>query len=293
MPERPRRRTVRRAAKGAGAQGLDDVGVGPGAEAAAGGVDTRRRPAGVGAQHRPGASGCSRRARVREVQLLLDGLDQPHGLAFAGLDALRRRERPGRRLRLRRRQGDQPRAPSRPACPTRKSPDLGGAYAHALKSVAVGPDGAVYFSIGSTGNISAEDRDRDPAARHHHAGSARRRAVRSRSRPACATAPAWRSRPTARCGRRSTTATTSPVPDQGPSYGQVDARLRRRPSAGVARQADPGPRIGLAVLQSRRRPGQPAVDPRRADQRRRQQARLRGAAADRAEPRARTPRRSG
>src|SRR6185503_20250545 len=35
-------------------------------------------------------------------------------------------------------------------------------YAHALKSVAVGPDGAVYFSIGSTGNISAADRQANP-----------------------------------------------------------------------------------------------------------------------------------
>ncbi len=46
--------------------------------------------------------------------------------------------------------------------PDARSPELNGAYAHALKSVAVGPDGAVYFSIGSTGNISAEDRDANP-----------------------------------------------------------------------------------------------------------------------------------
>src|SRR5699024_3640389 len=46
--------------------------------------------------------------------------------------------------------------------PDAESPELHGAYAHALKSVAIGPDGAVYFSIGSTGNISAEDRDATP-----------------------------------------------------------------------------------------------------------------------------------
>ncbi len=46
--------------------------------------------------------------------------------------------------------------------PDDRSPDLGGAYAHALKSVAVDHDGAVYFSIGSTGNISAGDRDATP-----------------------------------------------------------------------------------------------------------------------------------
>jgi glucose/arabinose dehydrogenase len=46
--------------------------------------------------------------------------------------------------------------------PDAKSPELGGAYAHALKSVAVGKAGEIYVSIGSTGNISAEDRDADP-----------------------------------------------------------------------------------------------------------------------------------
>ncbi len=43
-----------------------------------------------------------------------------------------------------------------------ESPDLRGAYAHALKSVAVGDDAAVYVSVGSTGNVSADDRDADP-----------------------------------------------------------------------------------------------------------------------------------
>lgn len=93
--------------------------------------------------------------------LLLTGLTQPHGLAFAGPtlyvaesdevvaydyvdgEAVNRRVVAG-------------------GLPDAQSPDLRGAYAHALKSVAVGPDGAVYFSIGSTGNISAEDRDATP-----------------------------------------------------------------------------------------------------------------------------------
>jgi glucose/arabinose dehydrogenase len=95
------------------------------------------------------------------TSVLLDGLDQPHGLAFAGSSlyvaesdqidvydytdgaAIDRRTVAG-------------------GLPDAKSPDLRGAYSHALKSVAVGPDGAVYFSIGSTGNISADDRDADP-----------------------------------------------------------------------------------------------------------------------------------
>lgn len=98
--------------------------------------------------------------RGRE-SLLLDGLDQPHGLTFAGQTlyvaesnqvdaydyvngtAVGRRTVAG-------------------GLPDAKSPDLHGAYAHALKSVAVGPDGAVYFSIGSTANISAEDRAATP-----------------------------------------------------------------------------------------------------------------------------------
>ena len=94
-------------------------------------------------------------------EVLLDGLDQPHGLTFAGNslyvaesdqvdvydyvdgEAVSRRTVAG-------------------GLPDAKSPDLGGAYSHALKSVAVGSDGAVYFSIGSTGNISADDRDASP-----------------------------------------------------------------------------------------------------------------------------------
>jgi glucose/arabinose dehydrogenase len=46
--------------------------------------------------------------------------------------------------------------------PDAKSPELRGAYAHALKSVAIGKDGALYVSVGSTGNVSAEDRDAKP-----------------------------------------------------------------------------------------------------------------------------------
>ncbi|MHC9297411.1 PQQ-dependent sugar dehydrogenase [Mycobacterium sp. LTG2003] len=96
-----------------------------------------------------------------EQQTLLDGLDQPHGMVFAGstlyvaesdqIDAYDYVD--GRAVNRRTIAGDLPDA---------KSPDLHGAYAHALKSVVVGSDGAVYFSIGSTGNISAEDRTATP-----------------------------------------------------------------------------------------------------------------------------------
>jgi glucose/arabinose dehydrogenase len=92
---------------------------------------------------------------------LLDGLDQPHGMAFAGSE-------------LYVAESDQidvydyadgaatNRRTVAAGLPDARSPDLGGAYAHALKSVAVGPDGAVYFSIGSTGNISEADRHATP-----------------------------------------------------------------------------------------------------------------------------------
>ncbi|MFI5954388.1 PQQ-dependent sugar dehydrogenase [Cryptosporangium sp. NPDC051539] len=92
---------------------------------------------------------------------LVRGLNQPHGLAFAGntlyvaesdqVDAFTYRAGrvSGKRVVV-------------DDLPDAKSPELGGHYAHALKSVAIGPDGALYVSIGSTGNISAGDRDADP-----------------------------------------------------------------------------------------------------------------------------------
>jgi glucose/arabinose dehydrogenase len=96
-----------------------------------------------------------------EQSTLLDDLDQPHGMAFAGatlyvaesdqIDAYDYAN--GTAINRRTVAADLPDA---------RSPDLQGAYAHALKSVAVGPDGAVYFSIGSTGNISTEDREASP-----------------------------------------------------------------------------------------------------------------------------------
>lgn len=92
---------------------------------------------------------------------VLDGLNQPHGLTFAGttlyvaesdrIDAYEYRDGS---VDKRRTIAD--------GLPDARSPDLRGAYSHALKSVIVGPDGYVYFSIGSTGNISAADRTANP-----------------------------------------------------------------------------------------------------------------------------------
>jgi glucose/arabinose dehydrogenase len=93
--------------------------------------------------------------------VLLDELDQPHGLAFSGntlyvaeSDQIDTYDYAGGTATNRRTIAD--------GLPDAKSPDLRGAYAHALKSVAVGRDGAVYFSIGSTGNITADDRTANP-----------------------------------------------------------------------------------------------------------------------------------
>jgi glucose/arabinose dehydrogenase len=112
----------------------------------AGDVVELRQPAGGGAP---------------EQRTLVDGLEQPHGLAFDGttlyvaesnrIDAYTYTggQISGRRVVVDR-------------LPDAKSPELRGAYAHALKSVAVGRDGWLYLSIGSTGNVSPEDRDADP-----------------------------------------------------------------------------------------------------------------------------------
>jgi glucose/arabinose dehydrogenase len=92
---------------------------------------------------------------------LLEGLTQPHGMAFAGStlyvaesDEISAYDYVDGRATNRRTVAA--------GLPDAESPELRGAYAHALKSVAVGPDGAVYFSIGSTGNISTEDREATP-----------------------------------------------------------------------------------------------------------------------------------
>ena len=132
-------------------------------EAAASGVDARRLTCWCPC---PAPARCIRLAaygsRRHSDEFLLGGLDQPHGLAFAGSTLYVAESDQTRRLRLLRRDRRPDRAPSRRGLPDARSPDLGGAYSHALKSVAVGPDGAVYFSIGSTGNISAQDRTASP-----------------------------------------------------------------------------------------------------------------------------------
>jgi glucose/arabinose dehydrogenase len=151
--------------------------------------------------------------------LLLQGLDQPHGLAFSGstlyiaeADQVDAYDYANGNASNRRTVAA--------GLPDARSPDLGGAYSHALKSVAVGPDGAVYFSIGSTGNVSAGDRTASPPRATimrvpPGGGPALPFATGVRNGTGLAFAPdgaLW----TAVNNRDNV-----PVPDQGPSYGQV------------------------------------------------------------------------
>ncbi|GAA4740330.1 gluconolaconase [Amnibacterium soli] len=98
---------------------------------------------------------------VPRTTTLVSGLNRPHGMAFRG-DTLYVAESDrvsaydyadgavsGRRTVV-------------AGLPDASTPELRGAYAHALKSVAVGTDGALYVSVGSTGNASAEDRSASP-----------------------------------------------------------------------------------------------------------------------------------
>ena len=92
---------------------------------------------------------------------LLHGLRQPHGLAFDGATLyVAESHRVSRYTYSKGKVGK--RHTVLTGLPDAKSKDLGGRYAHALKSVAVGPDHALYVSVGSTGNVSAGDRELTP-----------------------------------------------------------------------------------------------------------------------------------
>lgn len=154
-----------------------------------------------------------------EESVLLDGLDEPHGLAFEGSTLYVAQSDQVDAYDYAAGAATNPRIVAG-GLPDDRSPDLRGAYSHVLKSVAVGPDGAVYFSIGSTGNISAQDRSATPPRATimrvpPGSGPPTPFATGVRNGTGLAVAPdgaLW----TANNGRDNV-----PFPEPGPSYGQV------------------------------------------------------------------------
>ena len=144
-PRRAGRRAAGRAARGARAGRLDDLAVGPRAAAPAGRLGAGRRPARLGA-----GRGAVVRLRRGAVGGRVGAARRAQPAARPGLrrdDALRRRERPVDAYTYAGGAATGRGSWSRAA--RREEPGAGRAYAHALKSVAVGPDGALYFSVGS------------------------------------------------------------------------------------------------------------------------------------------------
>ncbi len=104
----------------------------------------------------PGANGAAPTQTT-----VLSGLTQPHGLAFDGSTLYVAESNQVSAYSYGNGAATAPRVVV-PNLPDSKSPDLHGAYAHALKTVIVGPDKSLYVSVGSTANISPQDRDADP-----------------------------------------------------------------------------------------------------------------------------------
>jgi hypothetical protein len=93
---------------------------------------------------------------------LLGGLVEPHGLAFHTNGTLYVAESDALTAYVYADGAATQRRVVAGGLPNSKSADLGGAYAHALKSIAVDTDGTVYISIGSATNVSPSDRTSTP-----------------------------------------------------------------------------------------------------------------------------------
>ena len=207
-------------------------------------VDARRRPAGVGPQRGHGTCGSRRSADgAPEESVLLDGLDQPHGLAFAGstlyvaesdqvdaydyADGAASRPTHGRGRACRTRAAPTCAAPTRtrsrawPSAPTARCTSRSGPPA-------------------TSPPTTAPPTRRAPRSCGYRPAAGRP----NRSPPACATAPVSRSRPTARCGRRSTTATTSRSPTRARTTdGSIADYVNDHPPEQLARLT-PGRELG-------------------------------------------------
>ena len=177
-----------------------------------------------------------------QLQVLLNGMNQPHGLAFEGSTLYIAESDEIVAFDYANGVVNRPRVVAA-NLPDARSPELGGAYAHALKSVALGPDGAVYFSIGSTGNVSPQDRSATPQRatimRIPPGGGPYQPFVTGvRNGTGLAAAPdgsIWTA-----VNNRDNVA----IPVQGPSYGKVDpAYVNENPPESVAKLT-PGRDLG-------------------------------------------------
>ncbi len=266
--------TVRRTAlQASGSGGLDTVGGRRSLKAQAGRRGLPTAPAGVP---------CPAAVQVRSLDAtdaatagsrsLLDGLDQPHGLAFAGTTLYVAESDQVDAYDYADGAGDHRRTVAA-GLPDAKSPDLHGAYAHALeerrrrarrRGVLLGRVDGQHLRR----RTAPPTPPRATIMRVPPGGG-----PASRSPTACATAPAWRSRPTVRwwtaVNNRDNVADPRPTRRRRPPDYVDD-----HPPEAVARLT-PGRELGWPYCNPDGGPGQPAVDPRRADQRRRQQAGLR------------------
>jgi len=98
---------------------------------------------------------------IGRPSVLLSGLKQPHGLGFKGATLY-----VGESNQITTYRYKNGKAASREVLasglPDAGSKDLGGKYEHILKTLAIGSDGTIYFCVGSTGNVTLEDRSATP-----------------------------------------------------------------------------------------------------------------------------------
>ena len=132
---------------------------------------------------------------------LLSGLTQPHGLAFDGSTLYVAESDQVSAYAYGNGAATAPRVVV-PNLPDSKSPDLRGAYAHALKTVIVGPGQGRSTSRSAPRRTSRRRTATPTRSGPRSCGSRRAGAPPRRSRAGCATGPASPSGPTGACGPR-------------------------------------------------------------------------------------------